>query len=377
MVVEPSIAQRPASKWVPLSALLALALLLSTWAAGSPGGCPGSSFEGEWVLVGATTFTGGNGQVVVATGTGFYVFRQYTEGDRLDWARFEVSPDGTLLESSHPVIPRPPVDLKTGTAAAWDGTRYIYFLAGGDYKDDVRRYVLRYDTLGNSWSQMPETPVAQGAGDALAYVEVQGKPFLYAVVGVAADEVQSQSGERHKQRATQSVLIRYPLAEGLSGRWTILYNFGSTCVDDGSSLVWVGEYLYFLQGCNWRDQPVKYFNRWWLRDTTESWTWLNSVPAEKGANDGASLVWDGWRYIYATVGGCCEKSPPATGKEFFRYDLVCGTWERLPPLPVAIGDYPGNRLAIIGSYLFLWHGSEGGREIYMLRLEEPCSGCGR
>ncbi len=364
-----AIARRSASKWKSLTVLLALSLLLSAWAAGAPGGCPGSSFGGEWVWVGETTFTGGNGQAVVATGTGFYVFRQYREGTRLDSARFEPGPNGSLQQGLHPTIPSPPADLKTGTAAAWDGVRYVYFLAGGSYSD-VRNYVLRFDTGDHTWSQMPSTPVAQGAGDALSYVEVQGRPFLYAVVGVARSQAR---GDRAAQRATRSVLLRYPLEAGLSGSWSILYDFGTTCVDDGSSLVWVGDYLYFLQGCNCDDEPVKFFSRWWLRDSTKSWTWLNSIPAQKGANDGASLAWDGERYVYATVGGANEPAKGASGKEFFRYDLVCGTWETLPPLPVAIGNYPGNRLAVIGSDLFLWQGSEGGSAIYRLQLSDSCN----
>jgi hypothetical protein len=135
-------------------------------------------------------------------------------------------------------------------------------------------------------------------------------------------------------------------------------------------LTLAGEHLYFLHGCDCNDNPVTTF--WRFSICTQEWEEpLAAIPASVGANDGASLAWDGSRYLYATVGGANESKQGrrARGDEFFRFDLVTETWEELSPVPGLLGDAPGNRLAITDGYLYLWVGSVSGNGIFSTKLD--------
>ena len=126
-----------------------------------------------------------------------------------------------------------------------------------------------------------------------------------------------------------------------------------------------------MHGCDCNDNPVTSF--WRFSICAQEWeASLEPIRAVIGANDGASLAWDGGRFLYATVGGANEskRGIEANGDEFFRFDLESMDWETLSPLPGLVGDTPGNRLAIVNGHLFLWVGSVSGNGVFRMKLAD-------
>lgn len=385
---------------IQLLALASLLLLLTV--AHSPLGFAEQSRSSElpypaWELLEVTGIpSGGHGQSVAAVSDGFFILRQYSTSREPSILHLHVDDDATLWltpidfddQTSESVLAR----LETGTATAWDGERFVYVLAGSAYARD-RYDVLRFDTLTGSWEDFAPTSVtlddgvtiagAQGAGAAIAYAELDEGPYLYAVLGRARVQVSPRA------RWQPTVMIRYQL-EGITNSWEIVSVFnepmwptdsmGRFCTDDGASLVVVGDHLYLLSGSNCDDLPTSTFARFEL--PLGPWEPLEPMLASVGANDGASLAWDGAGYIYAIAGGHCEFGPGkgATGVEFARFDLDTWRWSSLNPLPVPVGDHPGNRLVVHGEHLYLWQGTNrscngtpvdgGGNALYRILLSE-------
>lgn len=342
--------------------IAALCLLLGSAQAQQIPGSPTYS----WIWAGNTEFTGGYGQVVVPLDRGFLILRQYQANQRLDLERYAVQEDGAISLIWRGTFPKgrtEPPDFKTGTAAAWDGDRLIYFLLGA-YEREQRQWFYAYNLETGSWIRLAETadatgdPEWQGAGDALAYVEEGDGSFVYGFVG---------------ERDRLGAFLRYNVAEN---RWEKLnMPEGWVYVDDGASLVWPRDgYLYALQGSGYEDMPTPSFARFHLPDGP--WESLRPIPDPAGVNDGGSLAWDGGRYIYAITGGYDEDKRwkgEASGRGFYRYDLEKQEWEELPPLPCPVGEYTGNRLAIVSGFLFLWQGTPGswecgGKGIWRMKL---------
>lgn len=311
-----------------------------------------------WVRVGNTGFTGGYGQVLVATADGFLIFRQYQANTKLELERYSVSQDGSIsmtLRKTWPSGRTVPPDFKPGTAAAWDGTTRIYFLLGAYEEKDPRSLFYVYDISTDSWAKLADTPETQGAGNALVHIRIGDDEFLYAFVG---------------QRKQRTAFLRYHVAED---RWEgLTVPEGWVYTDDGASLVWPHDgHVYALQGSGFEDMPTPSFARFRLPDGP--WENLPPVPDPAGVNDGGSLAWDGGRYIYAISGGYGEDKAwkkKASGLGFYLYDLVEHGWRAITPsLPCPIGKYTGNRLAVIGEFLFLWQGTPeswecGGKTIW-------------
>lgn len=312
-----------------------------------------SSFS--WIRVGDTGFTGGYGQVVVPIDQGFLILRQYQANQKLELQHYAVQEDGTISLVQRKTFPKgrdEPPDFETGTAAAWDGDMLIYFLLGA-YEGEQRQWFYVYNLETDSWIELAGTadgagnPKWQGAGDALTYVEGEDGGFLYAFVG---------------EQGRRAAFLRYSVAEN---EWDELeMPEGWVYTDDGASLVWPRDgHLYALQGSGYEDMPTPSFARFPLPDG--GWENRPSIPDPAGVNDGGSLAWDGGHYIYAITGGYDEDKrwkKEASGKGFYRYDLEKQVWEDLPPLTCPIGDYTGNRLAVVGGFLFLWQGTPGSWE---------------
>lgn len=315
-----------------------------------------------WMKVGSTGFSGGYGQVLVAIDGGFLIFRQYQAKAKLELERYTVREDGGISMTMRKAWPsaRPvPPDFKPGTAAAWDGASRIYFLLGAHEEKDPRSFFYVYDISTDSWARLADTLELQGAGNALVHVRIGDNEFLYAFVG---------------QRKQRTAFLRYHVAED---RWEELtVPEGWVYTDDGASLVWPHDgYVYALQGSGFGDMPTPSFAR--FRLPVGPWENLAPVPDPAGVNDGGSLAWDGGRYIYAISGGHGEDKAwkkEASGRGFYLYDLVEHRWRTISPsLPCPIGKYTGNRLAVIGRFLFLWQGTpetweRGGNGIWRMPL---------
>ena len=304
-----------------LCAVVAVSLLPAVQQGNSP-----------WLQVGQTRFAGGFGQALASDGRDLYILRQFTENTRIDFQHLVLT-DGLVTRTTN--LTAPPLDVKDGTAIVFDPEGNLYAMFGAGYAEQ-RRGFARY-TAGR-WIELSPTPANQGAGDAMTFVSHQGQRYLYAMVGAASAQ----------RPDAITAFLRYHLS---SNRWEAMPLPPWECSDDGSALAWDGgEFVYALQGSDCQDQPTAAFARYYL--TLQLWERLAPVPA--AVDYAGSLAWDGGQFLYATTGA----EDPFEGRGFFRFDLIENVWDTsLPSLNCSVGDYNGNRLAIVDGRIFYWQGT--------------------
>jgi len=298
----------------------------------------------SWETCASTTKAGGYGEAVIGTGDAIYAVRcLYASSEATFW-RYNPDTDGWTSLRTPSVNGETTGLFRSGTAFAWDGGDYIYALAGARYSDSDRRLFLRYSIPNDEWSDLPDTPGPQGAGDAICWSGYDTK--LYAFTG--------SSGHG-------AVFASYDPA---AGDWSTIE--ASKQVDDGASLTWAGDkYLYALYGEYLETTPSQAFWRYDIDSGT--WIELESIPDSGGVGDGGSLLYLGdylhhqTDYIYALGGGSCLEDP---GAGFFRYSISGDEWSALDELPYPVGYYVGNRLGYADESIYYWQGSpttwEGG-----------------
>jgi hypothetical protein len=211
---------------------------------------------------------------------------------------------------------RAPANVGNGGALAYDGTRYIYALGGGN------RNFWRYDTTTQSWdtafnnNNSNRAPANVGNGGALAY---DGSVYIYAFRG------NNQTAFWRFNLGTQS----WESALAFNRPAPAAVNAGGALAYDGSG------YIYAFQG-----NTTAAF--WRFNLSTQSW---ESAPAfnktaPTAVNAGGALAYDGSRYIYAFGGNVTAA--------FWRFDTVTQSWESAPafnkPAPATVG--PGGALAL-------------------------------
>jgi len=127
--------------------------------------------NGLWLWV-RDTVTGSHGESIVGTGTALYLAR----GTKF----YGYQPSSTsFFELNDP--PKPDGSaFKTGTSLTWDFDDYIYALFGAA-TIDTRSWFYRYSISSNTWETLANTPMEQGEGNSLAWVETEGR--LYASIG--------------------------------------------------------------------------------------------------------------------------------------------------------------------------------------------------
>ena len=328
-----------------LVALLGLLLLLPVLAVSQP----------QWHIIGHTSFTAGQGQAVGTDGQRLYIIRQYGSQNIPTFVAYDVTPTKAgsptpLLVNDPDLLSCPGKAIQSGVAIAADRNpsrdevaTSLYVLAGRYNKTrtkptPVRKCFFRYDIASGDWQRLADTPYEQGSGDALTYVEWEGKAYLYAFVGSQCEDT-----DRPPDQPTIAFL-RYDI-EGNS--WTELPHPAQwRAVDDGASLAWDGgRYVYALHGSNCSDKPTKGFARFDL--LTQTWEERPDIP--ELVNDGGSLVWDGGNFLYAVVGGSQTSA--------YRYDLTAQQWQPLPDMPCPVGAHTGNLLAHISGVLYAWQGN--------------------
>jgi len=294
-----------------------------------------------WVWV-ADTVTGNYGEAIVGTGDAIYIAR----GDR--FYRYNPS-SNSLVELASPPAPDG-YAFKTGTALAWDFDDYIYALYGAA-TGESRRYFYRYSISRDYWEALAETPYDQGEGDAITWVESEGR--IYATIG----------GE---QRPTY--FLYYDPA---TNSWSDAPSNPPEGMGDGASLVWTGnDYVYALRGEFYEEDPTYDFWRYSLSQNI--WVSMADIPAYPhdggvgGVGDGGSLLYIGFwlenqsDYIYALSGNqAYPERPPIPDKRFYRYAISSDSWEQLADLPFGIGYYVGCRLAYANGHIYAWQGTPG------------------
>lgn len=288
--------------------------------------------ETTWFRVGQTLFPGGLGQAITTNGQGFYILRQFIRNTRIDFQQLTLS-DGLVTQTAN--LRSPPHDIENGAAMVSDLHGNLFVLFGGGYPER-RKLFGRY--AGGQWTDLQETPVDQGAGDAITFVIFQEQRYVYAIVGAASSQ----------RAGAVTAFLRYSLT---GKRWKQLTGPPWACSDDGSSLAWDGDdFVYALQGADCNDEPTTTFARYYL--ALDLWEKLEEVP--EPVKNGGSLVWNGNEFLYATSGTDTQRQ----GTGFYRYNLQSQTWDTsLPPLNCSVGDYNGNRLAIVDDRIFYWQGT--------------------
>ncbi len=190
--------------------------------------------QGQWAIVGHTPEVGGYGEAVLGLENSFLIVGQASTELKADVWLYSVQDGNVTLHRS---LPPPPEHLKSGTALAYANGN-IYVLIGGAYTDCNRTKFLRFSLEDYSWNYLAETPYPQGAGDALVYAEVEGKPYLYALLGASTKQ----------RRCAISGFARYDLT---TGEWSKPGELPKPwpCTDDGAALAWDGgNYIYALHG---------------------------------------------------------------------------------------------------------------------------------
>lgn len=226
----------------------------------------------SWVSAADTApVSGGYGQAIIGVGENIFLLKCLHVSSVPEMYWYSIT-SGTWYPMSTPALPTG--SFRSGTALAWDGADSIYALAGARYQDASRTVFLQYQVEESTWNTLPDTPSAQGAGNALAWSGYDSS--LYAFVGSAA-----HNGGR-------SYFLRY---DPVGSTWTELpFLWSST--DDGAALAWTGgEYLYALRGEYDEEVPNGDFARFHI--PSQTWEQLASLPAAEGVGDGGSLLWIG------------------------------------------------------------------------------------
>lgn len=292
----------------------------------------------SWVSAEEAPVSGGYGEAVVGDGQNIFLVKcLYASSSP---AMYRYLPASGTWHTEH-TASLPMGSFRNGTALAADGAGSIYALAGARYKDAFRTTFLRYRLEGAEWDTLPDSPFAQGAGDALAWSGYDSS--LYAFVG---------STEHNDGR---SYFLRY---DPPGATWSELpYLWSST--DDGAALAWAGrEYVYALRGEYDETVANGEFARFHI--PSQTWEKLAPLPAAGGVGDGGSLLWIGGQlpqyqdFIFALSGGTVSENP---GHGFYRYSISLSEWERLEDVPCPVGYYVGNRLGFAAGSIYYWQGS--------------------
>ncbi len=335
----------------------------------------------EWYPARTAPVPGGYGQAVVGAGDHLYLLRFLYASSPPEFYRYDPGTNSWAAASTaglHPGVFRP------GTALTWDGDNAIYALAGARHDDADRRQFWRYSIGTGIWERMPDTPYAQGAGNAIAWSVYDDQ--VYAFVG---------SGSPHHNNG-RSRFVRFDPTPGKE-YWTVLFPClcgktsglpAWTVTDEGASLASAGEYLYALQGRVVNLEPTE--NCGFARFHIPSLTWepLAEIPDPGGVGAGGSLLWVGelcpelGDHLFALGGGAANGLP---GDGFYMYTISEGGWTSLADLPSSVGFFVGPRLAFAGGDIYYWQGERtgqptGGKGFYHLAEAgrpdvDPCVAC--
>jgi len=208
--------------------------------------------------------------------------------------------------------------LSNGAALVSDD-RYTYMMGQTDL------YFARYDSVGNKWKQLANTPFDAGGGSDLV---VLGN-YIYAIFG-------DKSKQRYFARYSKS-----------TDTWEVLPETPDKMAS-GASLTTDGTYIYCTRG-NWTSDFWKY------NPTTKVWSPLMSTPS--AIQQGSNMVYkDG--NIYTTQGYY-------TG--MYRYNIATDVWYTLGSSPVNF--YENHNVDLIGNYMYVTQ-DNGTQGFYRYKLPD-------
>jgi len=246
-----------------------------------------------WERLEPAPWAGGHGEAIVGAGELVCLAHQLYANDIPEFACYDTQQERWIVHFEVPGL-----NLRNGTALAWDG-HFIYILIGAREGDEDRKGFYRLNLGTQQLEQLEPTPHAQGAGDAIVYSGYDGK--IYAFISRCEDGHGDSIFARYDPEKDHWD-PKLPMPEGWEG------------TDDGASLVWTGdEYIYAFQGECEETNPTGRFARFHI--PTGRWEELAELEATKywdeedpsslcGVGDGGTLVWapETPNYIYATDG---------------------------------------------------------------------------
>ncbi len=273
------------------------------------------------------------GGSLVATSSGLFAFKgggsnefwEYDPASR-SWMEKASLPAG---ESGRKV--------RNGSALCWDGGNRIYALKGNSTRE-----FWCYHIPDDTWLSLPSLPdftpgVRFGSG--LTYVPQQDTGKLYCLKGSNTNEFLVYWVKQQEWHA------RRPVPQGPFDK----------PVKSGSAMIGLGNRVFVLKGTT--NEFYEYITE------RDSWRTCAALPVTsagtlKKCRSGTALTSDNHRYIYAFKGGKTT--------EFWRYDAVRDSWERLQDIPLGIRWRrvgAGGALAFLNGRIYAFKGG-GTREFW-------------
>lgn len=273
------------------------------------------------------------GGSLVATGSRLFAFKG---GGSNEFWEYEPSSRSWMARASLPDGERGR-KIRNGSALCWDGGSRIYALKGNNTREFWCYYIP-----DDTWLSLPALPdftpgVRFGSG--LAYVPPQDTGKLYCLKGSNTNEFLVYWVKQREWHA------RRPVPKGPSDK----------PVKSGSAMTGLGKRVFVLKGAT--NEFYEYITE------RDSWRTCSALPLTsagtlKKCRSGTALTSDNRRYIYAFKGGKTT--------EFWRYDAVSDSWERLQDIPLGIRWRrigAGGALAFLNGRIYAFKGG-GTREFW-------------
>ena len=116
-----------------------------------------------WERLEPAPWAGGHGEAIVGAGELVCLAHQLYANDIPEFACYDTQQERWIVHFEVPGL-----NLRNGTALAWDG-HFIYILIGAREEDEDRKGFYRLNLGTQQLEQLEPTPHAQGAGDAIVY----------------------------------------------------------------------------------------------------------------------------------------------------------------------------------------------------------------
>jgi len=277
----------------------------------------------------------------------------------------------SIASASWSTLTNVPSLAYTGAQIEYDATtNAIYYTPGWD-----RPYLYKYSLDTQTWSELAETPIVMSAGTAMRIVDgyiyitrgassnilyryniakdswlvptrgMLGTIFRgteYFSFGYGADIVKGDGDNFYLTQGNfNNIFVRY---NGVTGEATHL-------ADLPAGMYQGGDFVYDSTNNKIYALASLYYRKFFVYDVaTDIWTEESSdlPPADVGL--GASMAYDGSRYIYVLRGGSTTT--------FYRFDTQGSSgakWTTLTVVPATIGA--GGDLVIRGNYIYAFRGN--------------------
>lgn len=281
-----------------------------------------NAVDGQTTNIGSDSDYDGHNDIYVLQGNYYPYFAKYSIDD--DESHGETGNTWTSLAPA-------PTGIADGGSLAYDQTTNSIFVVRGNW----RKNFYKYDVASNTWTELPDVPAGFSYGASLiAYNE-----YIYAQRGANTTNFYRFNIAENSWEIPQSGFFGPSVPGGTS---YVPYYYGAFIAGDG------GSNLYIIRG-GYDNTFVKY-------DTsTGTVTALSKLPV--GTWDGSSIVYAGNENAIYYVPGSIRTRRSGANNYFFKYDIASDTWSEIatdiPPGQTGSGAsmvYDGSR------YIYLAQG---------------------